>query len=83
MVSKLCYFASFSCIVYNYSLTVTIISYKYQELSMEEEICEKSQYSSTHNERKITNLSGKHSFTLYPSVSPYSQTDGLAKVCFS
>ena len=29
-----------------------------------------------HAERKITDLSVKHSFTLYPSLSPYSQTDG-------
>jgi hypothetical protein len=29
-----------------------------------------------HAERKITNLSGKHSFTTNPSLSPYSQTDG-------
>jgi hypothetical protein len=26
-------------------------------------------------DRKITDLSGKHSFTHYPSLSPYSQTD--------
>ena len=30
---------------------------------------------STHAERKITDLSVKHSFTLYPSLSPYRQTD--------
>ncbi len=28
---------------------------------------------SMHAERQITNLSVKHSFTLYPSLSPYSQ----------
>ncbi len=27
-----------------------------------------------HTERKITNLSVKHSFTLYPSLSPYRWT---------
>ncbi len=32
---------------------------------------------STHTERKNTNLSGKHSFTPYPSLSPYSPTDGM------
>ncbi len=32
---------------------------------------------SMHAERKITNLSGKHSFTPYPSLSPYSPTDGM------
>jgi hypothetical protein len=32
---------------------------------------------STHNERQITDLSVKHSFTLYPSLSPYSQTESL------
>ncbi len=30
---------------------------------------------STHTERKITDLSVKHSFTLYPYLSPYSQTE--------
>ncbi len=32
---------------------------------------------SMHAERKITNLSVKHSFTPYPSLSPYSQTDRM------
>ncbi len=32
---------------------------------------------STHAERKITVRSHKHSFTPYPSLSPYSQTDGM------
>ncbi len=32
---------------------------------------------STHAERKITVHSHKHSFTPYPSLSPYSQTDGM------
>ncbi len=31
---------------------------------------------STHVERKITVRSHKHSFTLYPSLIPYSPTDG-------
>ncbi len=30
-----------------------------------------------HAERKITIRSYKHSFTPYPSLSPYSQTDGI------
>jgi hypothetical protein len=30
---------------------------------------------STHAERHITDLSVKQSFTLYPSLSPYSQTE--------
>ncbi len=30
---------------------------------------------STHAERLITNLSDKHSFTLYPSLSPYRRMD--------
>ncbi len=30
---------------------------------------------SNHAERKITVFSHKHSFTPYPSLSPYSQTD--------
>jgi hypothetical protein len=28
-----------------------------------------------HTIRKITTLSGKHSFTLHPSLSPYRQTE--------
>ncbi len=29
----------------------------------------------THAERQITDLSEEHSFTLYPSLSPYAQTE--------
>ncbi len=32
---------------------------------------------STHAKRQITNLSVKHSYTLYPSLSPYSWMDGM------
>jgi hypothetical protein len=32
---------------------------------------------STHAERKITNCSHKHSFTPFPSLSPYSRMDGI------
>ncbi len=32
---------------------------------------------SMHAERKVTVHSHKHSFTPYPSLSPYSQTDGM------
>ncbi len=32
---------------------------------------------STHAERKITVYSHKHSFTPYPSLSPYRQTDRI------
>ncbi len=32
---------------------------------------------SMHAERKITVCSYKHSFTSYPSLSPYRQTDGM------
>jgi hypothetical protein len=32
---------------------------------------------STHADRKITNRSHKHSFTPYPSLGPYSATDGI------
>ncbi len=31
----------------------------------------------THAKGKITNLSNKHSFTTYPSLSLYSNTDGM------
>jgi hypothetical protein len=34
---------------------------------------------STHAERQITDLSVKHSFTLYPSLSPYGQTESLTE----
>jgi hypothetical protein len=32
---------------------------------------------STHGERKITDLSNKHSFIPYPSLCPYSRTDRM------
>ncbi len=32
-----------------------------------------------HAERQITDLSVKHSFTLYPSLSPYGQTESLTE----
>jgi hypothetical protein len=32
---------------------------------------------STHAEKNISIHSHKHSFTPYPSLSPYSQTDGM------
>jgi hypothetical protein len=32
---------------------------------------------SMHAEQEITDLSVKHSFTLYPSLSPYSQMESL------
>ncbi len=32
---------------------------------------------STHAERKTTVCSHKHSFTPFPSLSPYRQTDGM------
>jgi hypothetical protein len=34
---------------------------------------------STHDERKITNLSVKHSFTIYPSLSLYSRTESVTE----
>ncbi len=34
---------------------------------------------STHAERQITDLSVKHSFNQYPSLSPYSQTESLTE----
>ncbi len=34
---------------------------------------------SMHAERKISNLSDKYSFTLYPSLSPYRQTELLTE----
>ncbi len=35
--------------------------------------------TSTHAERQITDLSVQHSFTLYPSLSPYGQTQSLTE----
>jgi len=46
-------------------------SNKYRELSMQVEIVINRSIPSTRTERQITNLSVKHSFTLYPSLSPY------------
>jgi hypothetical protein len=34
---------------------------------------------SMHAERQIMDLSVKHSFTLYPSLSPYGQTESLTE----
>jgi hypothetical protein len=34
---------------------------------------------STHTERQITDLSVKHSFILYPSLSPYAQMESLTE----
>jgi hypothetical protein len=48
---------------------------KYQELSMQVEDMNNRSIPSTHAEKKITDLSVKHSFTLYPSFSPYVQTE--------
>jgi hypothetical protein len=38
---------------------------------------------STNAERKITDLSVKHSFTLYPSLSPYSRTEWLTETKYT
>jgi hypothetical protein len=46
-----------------------IIFQKYRDLENNRSI------PSTHTERKLTVHSHKHSFTLYHSLSPYSQTD--------
>jgi hypothetical protein len=46
-----------------------IVSQEYYELVNNHSI------PSMHTERKITVCSHKHSFTLYPSLSLYSQTD--------
>jgi hypothetical protein len=43
--------------VSSYSLTVTIVSQKYQELSVQVEINEYHSIPSTHAEQKITDLS--------------------------
>jgi hypothetical protein len=34
---------------------------------------------SMHTGRQITDLSDQHSFTPYPSLSPYSPTDGISE----
>ena len=48
---------------------------KYQELSMQVKKVNNHSIPLTHTERHITNLSVKHSFTLYPSLSPYRQIE--------
>ncbi len=48
-----------------YRLTVTIISQKYWELSLQIEISENRSIPSMHAKRKITICSHKHSFTPY------------------
>ncbi len=48
---------------------------KYRELSMQVEIVNNHSIPSMNIEKQITNLSVKHSFTLYPSLSPYWQTE--------
>ncbi len=73
------------------SLTITIVSQKCRELlqpyskdrfskNIENFLCKQKivnncSIPSMHAERQITNLSVKHSFTLYPSLSPYSQKE--------
>ena len=53
---------------------------KYQELSLQVEISNRS-IPSTHTERKITVRSHKHSFTPYPSLSPYGQRRNKYTCC--
>ncbi len=73
------------------SLTITLVLQKYWDLlqpysndrlskNIENFLCKYKTVNnhiipSTHAERKVTNLSVRHSFTLYPSPSPYSQTE--------
>ena len=59
----------------SYNLTVTIISQKYPELYLQVKLVNNCSIPSTHTERQTTDLSVKHSFTLYPSLSPYRQTE--------
>ena len=64
-------------IVWIYNLTVTIVSQKYQELSLQVELVNNHIIPSMQAERKITVHSHKHSFTPYLSLSPYSPTDRM------
>ncbi len=73
------------------SLTITIVSQKYWELlqpysndcfskKIENFLCKwklenNCSIPSTHAEKQINDLSVKHSFTLYPSLSPYRQME--------
>ncbi len=60
----------------SYSLTVMIVSQKnVKNFLCKQKIMNNCSIPSTHAERQINNLSVKHSFTLYPSLSPYSQTE--------
>ncbi len=74
-----------------YSLTIMIVSQKYWDLlqpysndcfskNIKNFLCEWKLENNRsiplmHVKRQITDLSVKHSFTLYPSLSPYSQTE--------
>ncbi len=53
-----------------YRPTVTIVSQKYRELSLQVDLVNNHSIPSTHAERKITVRSYKHSFTPYSSLSP-------------
>jgi hypothetical protein len=44
-----------------------------------EKIVNNRSIPSTHTKRKISDLSVKHSFTLYPSLSPYGWTESLTE----
>ncbi len=73
------------------SLTITMVSQKYLDLlqpysndrfskNIKNFLCKwklenNCSIPSMHSKRQITNLSVKRSFTLYPSLSPYSQTE--------
>jgi hypothetical protein len=73
------------------SLTITIVSQKYRDLlqpysndrfkkKIKNFLCKwklenNRSIPSTHAKRQITNLTVKHSFSLYPSLSTYGQND--------
>ncbi len=77
MIWTFCYCKSLSWMVWIYNLTVTIIPQKIWELSLQVKLVNNRSIPATHAERKITVRSHKNSFTPYPSLSPYSQTDRI------
>ncbi len=58
-------------IVWIYNLTVMIVSQKIKSFLYKQKLVNNCIIPSTHAERKITIRSHKHSFTPYPSLSPY------------
>ncbi len=77
MIWTFYYCVSLSCIVLIYNLTVRIISQNIKNFLCKQKLVNNCSIPSMHAERKITVCSHKHSFTPYPSLRPYKQTDRI------